>query len=846
MSLANLMSPPLNELETTRQRLLLAIDASNLGTFYCPMPLGIIELNTKCKEHFWLPPDAEVDFDLFYARLHAADREHVRVAVDRAVFGKEDYDVEYRTVSPDRQIRWIRAIGRGFYDAEGNPTRFDGVTIDITASKNLEDELREQRRQHELVSARLRFLNEISEETRNLARPEDVMRAVNSKLGSLMGVSRCAYAPMHEDGDGFTILDNFTAGCRSVLGDYKLLAFGERIFRDLHEGKVIVVRDVDAELTPEDGADTFNSIEIKAVICCPLIKAGRLVALMAVHQTVPRSWTRDEIALVEEVAERSWTYIERVHSSLALSESEQRFRSLVSATTLIVWRANARGDFNENIPGWQAFTGQRADEYRGRGWLDSVHSEDRSMALDAWHRALSAHSNMQTIFRIRRRDGEYRRTLVTGVPVMDASGAVVEWIGTCTDVEDKLNLDDQREALLEAERAARSEAERASRMKDEFLATLSHELRTPLSAILGWSQILAAGSGLSPEVAQAAEVIARNARLQSQIIDDLLDMNRIISGKIHLDVQVVDLARIIESSLETVRPAAVAKGIRLRAVLDERAGPVSGDPSRLQQIFWNLLTNAIKFTPRGGNVRIVLSRIDSHIDVSVIDNGIGIAEEFLPHVFDRFTQADSSSTRHHGGLGLGLAIVRQLSECHGGWVRAASEGAGRGCTFTVSLPLLPIHALPSEAQRHPNSSIAAPVIPESLPRLDGVTVLVVDDEPDARDVAKRLLTSQGAEVTTAASADEAFELLKNSPPTVLVSDIGMPGEDGLSLIRRVRKLDSSSAGATPALALTAYARSEDRMAALLAGFQMHTAKPVEAPELLAMVASLAGRTRGEA
>ncbi len=406
-----------------------------------------------------------------------------------------------------------------------------------------------------------------------------------------------------------------------------------------------------------------------------------------------------------------------------------------------------------------------------------------------------------------------------------------------------------REELLASERSARGEAERASRMKDEFLATLSHELRTPLNAILGWSQILKRKGTEDEDVAEGLAVIERNARAQTQIIEDLLDMSRIISGRVRLEVQRVDLAEVVEAAVETVKPAAEARGVRVQVVLDPVAGPVSGDPGRLQQVFWNLLINAVKFTPRDGRVQVMLERVNSHVEVSVIDSGEGITPEFLPQVFDRFRQADGSTTRRHGGLGLGLAIVKQLVELHGGNVRAKSAGVGQGSTFTVMLPVMAVRegAEPGEERRHPTADGAAGGVKEEAEKLEGgdiagMRVVVVDDEADARALMKRLLEENGAAVMVAGSAAEALEVLKRERPDVLVSDIGMPGEDGYSLIRRVRGLRGEEGGATPAVALTAYARAEDRMKAVGAGFQHHVAKPVEPGALIAVVGSL--RRRG--
>ncbi|HLM75639.1 MAG TPA: PAS domain S-box protein [Polyangiaceae bacterium] len=400
----------------------------------------------------------------------------------------------------------------------------------------------------------------------------------------------------------------------------------------------------------------------------------------------------------------------------------------------------------------------------------------------------------------------------------------------------------EREYLLDAERAARAEAERVSLMKDEFLATLSHELRTPLNAILGWSQILRSRRRQDQEVLEGLSVIERNARVQTQLIEDLLDMSRIISGKLRLDVQRVDVGDALKAAVASVRHSAEAKDIRLELSPGSVPGTVRGDPNRLQQCFWNLLSNAIKFTPKGGRIRASLKQAEDQIEVSVADSGQGIKPEFLPHVFERFRQADASTTRRHGGLGLGLSIVKHLVELHGGSVRAESLGEGQGATFSIELPVMAADVREPESPREElrkEGREAAPVL--DLPSLAGITVLAVDDEPDARDLLLRVLEECGARVVVAASAAEGLEAVMRERPDMIVSDIGMPGEDGYEFIRKVRKLNPEEGGRTPAAALTAFARAEDRTRALRAGFQTHVAKPVEPTELTAVVASLATR-----
>jgi PAS domain S-box-containing protein len=452
------------------------------------------------------------------------------------------------------------------------------------------------------------------------------------------------------------------------------------------------------------------------------------------------------------------------------------------------------------------------------------------------------------------KDGRRLNVSITVSPIKDSTGQVVGASKVLRDITDRKKAEEALEKareiaeaanrdrlqLLDSEREARSQAERASRMKDEFLATLSHELRTPLNAILGWANILRLGKVQGEELEEGLDTIERNACVQSQLIEDLLDMSRIISGKVRLDVQRVDLPAVLKESIETLRAAAEAKGVRLQAVVDPFAGPISGDPNRLRQVFWNLLSNAIKFTPKDGKVQVLLERVNSQVEASFIDTGEGIAAEFLPYVFDRFHQADASTTRRHGGLGLGLAIVKQLVELHGGNVHVKSGGIGQGATFAVHLPLIALYSEPNEERRH---SLAALRQNQNLLEvsLANVHVLVVDDEIDGRELVKRQLEMAGATVSMAGSVSEAMERILAGRPDVLVCDIGMRGEDGYSLIRRLRVLEKSQESTLPAVALTAYARSEDRTKAIRSGFQNHLAKPVEPSKLLAVVSSLVGR-----
>jgi PAS domain S-box-containing protein len=444
--------------------------------------------------------------------------------------------------------------------------------------------------------------------------------------------------------------------------------------------------------------------------------------------------------------------------------------------------------------------------------------------------------------------GRQIEVALTISPIRDRNGRIVGASKIMRDVTERMRIERslqellaERNRLLESERAARSQAERVSATKDDFLALLSHELRTPLHAILGWTQILRRGTSKPADLANGLEVIERNVRAQNQLVDDLLDINRITAGQMRLDVQPVMPYGFVQAAVDSVRPAADARGVRVEAILDPAAGPVSGDAYRLQQVVWNLVSNAIKFTPKGGRAQVILQRTDSQVEIKVADSGIGIHADFLPHVFERFRQADASSTRTHRGLGLGLAIVKHIVELHGGTATVSSAGEGQGATFTVRLPISVIRRNPLRHETHPRSSQAASVSLVSAD-LSNLVVLVVDDDLDSLKFIRRILGDEGAMVITAGSAAEGLAAIDKQWPDVLISDIGMPETDGYELMRKVRSLQPKLGVRFPGVALTAFARTEDRTRALLAGFVAHVAKPVEAAELIATIAAVTGRT----
>jgi PAS domain S-box-containing protein len=715
-------------------------------------------------------------------------------------------------------------------DAEGNITGVLGHGIDVTDRHRAE--------------ARDRFLVAVEAALRALTDPHDITLTCARLLAEHLDADRVAYCDVESDEDTFNLIGDFDRGIGSIVGRYRFADFGAEVLADLRRGVSFVVDDVGSHQPPLGDLSWYQATHIQAVICVPLRKAGRLVAAMAAHQRAPRRWTAAEVELVEHVASRCYESLERARVERTLRDSERSFRDLADSMPQIVFAATRDGVVDYFNRQWYEYTGLSEGDTGVDSWRQ-VHTPDGlARVQQAWPEAIRTGQPYEIEYPLRRRDGALRWHLGRALPVRDDDGTIVRWYGTNTDIHDRKQIEDALARALGSERTARQEAELASRMKDEFLATLSHELRTPLNAILGWAHMIRTGDADASLYARGTEVIERNARAQAKIIDDLLDMSAIISGKVRLDVEPIDLAALVRSAIETARPAADARGVPLCTELGPLDGAAPrGDPGRLQQVLWNVVSNAIKFTPRDGHVTVSLRRAGDQVELAVADSGQGIAPDFLPHVFDRFRQADATSTRRHGGLGLGLAIVKQLVELHGGSVRADSPGLGGGSTFTVLLPAEPrarVPAVQGDDDRPAAADDVRAVDPADGAALAGARVLVVDDEPDARELIGEVLRRCRAEVVTAGSAAEAVRFAERERFDVVVSDIAMPGEDGYTLIGRLRALPGAL-GAMPALALTAHARPEDRARALAAGFQHHCAKPIEPAALVAAAARLLRR-----
>ncbi|MFW9263755.1 response regulator [Nostoc sp. CALU 546] len=551
-----------------------------------------------------------------------------------------------------------------------------------------------------------------------------------------------------------------------------------------------------------------------------------------------------------------------------LRQSEERFRSLSTCSPVGIFEIDTEGGCKYTNPRYQAICGLKAAESLEKIWLESVHPEDKERAVASWSAYIREGRDYSEEFRFQTAHGSDRWVQVRSSPMLSGQGELLGYVGTLEDITERKQAEEVRAQVIR-EQTARQEAEAANRMKDEFLAVLSHELRTPLTSMLGWSKILRAKKLDEKATSRALEAIERNAISQMQLIEDILDVSRIIRGQLRLNVSAVNLISVMEAALEAVRPLAEPKDIKLNTVLDTSIGSVYGDPARLQQVVWNLLTNAIKFTPKGGRVEVRLSKYlgfsisdlelgsddenlnsldtdknsnlqskiqnskSQYAQIQVIDTGIGISSEFLPKVFERFRQADSTTTRSHNGLGLGLAIVRHLVELHKGAIFAQSLGTGQGATFTVRLPLLQDNR-GNRASREATGEISSVA---STP-LAGLRVLVVDDETDTRNFLSFMFEEYGAFATAVGSVDEALAVLEQAKPDILISDIGMSEQDGYTLIRKLRSLEPEKGGHIPAIALTAYTREEDRLKALSAGFQQHLSKPIDPTKLIAVVANV--------
>jgi PAS domain S-box-containing protein len=782
------------ELIETRRRLSSALIAGEVATYEWDMSSDRLWGDANFDRIFGTQRDADGTAPLarFVEAIHPDDRDRVLAAVNRTVSTGEEYDVEYR-VNNEGVERWVSARGRISSDGPGTLTRFHGVVLDISARKRAQQELQRRTRLYDT------FLSG-TDDLAYLIDREGRFIFANRALLALWGMTM-------EEVNGKTLYD---------LGYPKWHAdMNMREFAEILETKKGLTGEV--PYTSPTGVNGLYEYVFSPVL--------------------------DEHGEVEVIAGTSRDVTERRHAAETQKRLADQLKLALEAAHMGWWQF----DLNTGRVTWDERTRSIFGLHGGEGSYDAVRSqifpEDAATIDQAIREAADVNNPKPFLveYRVRGRDGDVRWVVSRALCIFEGEGPSrrpVRLVGTALDVTETKVAQEALQALLESERAARTEAEHASRMKEEFLATLSHELRTPLAAILGWAQILGAGGMSDDEAREGIGVIERNARAQAQIIEDLLEMSRVVSGKVRLEIQDVKLTEVVAAAVATVRTAASARGVSISIATDASDPEISGDMNRLQQVFWNLLSNAVKFTPPGGRIDVSIAQSASDVMISVRDTGEGIAADFLPFVFDRFRQADATTTRRHGGLGLGLAIVKQLVELHGGSVRAESAGLGMGSTFQVLLPagVRVSDVQPVELPRRVRTYSG--IVGEMHDRLAGLRILLVDDENDTREVVSRFLEECDVSVRQASSAEEALQLLAAESYDVLLSDIGMPLEDGYSMIGRVR----AAGNAIPAVALTAYARPDDRARALSSGFNAHVAKPLDLRELTAAVTAVAGRT----
>ncbi|MEG3839536.1 ATP-binding protein, partial [Microcoleus sp. herbarium14] len=692
---------------------------------------------------------------------------------------------------------------------------------------------------HDRKQAQLneQFLSGLEIRLRQRSNPAEMLWEAMHSLGEYLQVDRCVWHEIDlEAGVAIAQQDWHQPDFASLAGTYQISDFKTPELQALSmAGQALIISDIANDPQTAHLFDSYDALSIRALVDVPCLQEGRWVALLVVTSKAVRHWRPDEVWLIQEMVARLWAVILHARALQDLHESEDRFRALADNIAQLAWMTDASGWIFWYNQRWFDYTGTTLEAMQGWGWQQVHHPEHVDRVVAKFRRCIETGEPWEDTFPLRGKDGSYRWFLSRAVPIRDAQDKVLRWCGTNTDITDRLNAEAERERLLAREKAARAEAERANRVKDEFLAVLSHELRTPLNPIIGWTKLLRSNC-LTPEKQRyALETIERNAKLQTQLIEDLLDVSGILQGKVSLNIVPVDLAGAIGPAIETVRLSAEVKSIQICTEFAPDIGSVLGDAARLQQVVWNLLSNAVKFTSPGGKIAVKLDRIDTDAQITVTDTGKGIEPDFLPYVFDYFRQADSTFTRKFGGLGLGLAIVRHLVELHGGTVKSDSPGEGQGATFTVRIPLMPVQP----------PTIPVAIAPEQSFNLSGIRVLAVDDDADARDLVIFLLEDCGASVTAVSNADDALAVLIQSVPDLLLSDIGMPDTDGYMLLRQVRALPPERGGLVPAIALTAYAGEIDYRLALAAGFQRHLSKPLDPDQLVQAMLDLLDRRSGE-
>lgn len=934
------------ELRTREEHLRIALAASKAGTWERDLVTGAFTCSEACRTNLGLPPDTDFGYEHMFERIHPDDRRRVSEIVRQAIAHGSDYETEYRVQFPDGTLHWLLARGIALRGRAGHPERLIGVTIDITVRKQADLLLRESEERFRMLAEAMpqlvwtclpdgaidylnqrwreyvgvdpatlhgwkwrellppeeahyvigvwrihlesgeplemkhrllhrsgeyrwhlvrgvplknahgnivkwvgtctevhelelreraaRFLNRLDLALARMADAEEIAEEAVQRLGRYLRVDVCALVNADPASGRMTPHREWRAhgGDRACAPEHLPAAVVTRLMA----GEIIVVEDLACDPRMSTLVEYSSAHEISACVIAPHLAEGRWMGALILCSRVPRRWRMDEVQLLRDVQARAWPVVRRAQAEAAVREANARFERAEEAAGGFVYEWNQARDVGVCSDGVRRLLGYTAGAAVPHSveWRALICPEDLPRFDDEISRAVAQREGYALEYRVRHSEGTYIDVWDRGRAAAVAPGKAI-LTGSIVDFTARRLAEAQVAHLLKEEQAARAIAETASRLKDEFLATVSHELRTPLHAISGWSHVLARGELSAPEHARAVDAIVRNAKAQNRIIEDILDVSRIITGKLKLDMQPLDFTGVIATALGTVQPTASAKHIRIDYAPERASIPVLGDLARLQQAVWNILMNALKFTDSGGLVVIVLAEVDGCAQLTVSDTGMGIPAEFLPHVFERFRQADGSITRRHGGLGLGLALVRHIVEMHGGTVQAYSAGTGRGAAFTLRLPLR--YDIDGQAVAMPHDATHASGSTERI-SLDGVRVLVVDDEPDVLELVAKVLADAGAQIGTAGSAHDALSLMRQQTFDLLILDIAMPDIDGYTLMRDIRSHDVAHGGNVPAIALTACAHSEERARAFSAGFQCHLAKPIEPPELVRAVAAL--------
>ena len=845
------------ELRVNQERLNAALSAADTGTFRWNIQANLVDWDGNLDRLLALDATRSGrSLDAFVSAVHPDDRAGVTAAMECCAAEAGAFDIEFRVNWPDGSVHWVNDKGKALVDEAGQTLYVTGACADVTSRRAAEEALRdsEERLRAMFNQAAVgialsgldgRFLEMNQKFAEILGHTADELRGLTvaaithpddrDETARLIGELLAGELTYYNIEKRYLRKDQSEVWSLSTVTLLKDASGRPQRFLGVIEDITAIKRTEEALRESEQRyRQLASALEDETRVLELLNQTGRTLAS-----------TLDLESLLQAVTDAA--------TELSGARFGAFFYNAVNesgiAPMLCTLSGAPRSAFDRF--GEPRTTPLFGPTFRGEPPIrsDDIFLDPRYGQIGPHHGTPAGHPPLRSYLAVpvRSRSGGIIGGLFFGHPdtavFTDRTERIIVGVAAQAGIAiDNARLYEasqraaaERMTLLESDRAARSAAERLSEVKDEFLATLSHELRTPLNAILGWSQVLRSGPKDPRDLLKGIETIERNARVQTQLIEDLLDMSRITSGKLRLETRVIKPAEFIDAAIETVQPAAEAKMITVERLVDDSAGPIAGDTGRLQQVVWNLLSNAIKFTPKGGRVQVSVERGDAHVLLTVADTGIGIKPEFIPYLFERFRQADASTTRAYGGLGLGLSIVKSLVELHGGTVAVDSPGEGRGTTVTVELPAAAGVAVDRQMLAAQERSADAPA------ELDGVTVLVVDDQLDARDLMQRILADAGAEVITAAAADDALTLVETRKPDVVVSDIGMPDVDGFELLRLIRALGEARGGRVPAIAVTAFARSEDRTRALRAGFAVHVAKPVDPAELVATVVSVTGR-----